>query len=836
MGMDLRYVEMGLVLLVLILLIRMPIEEGTTGSFIRHDRPPVVEFLRPGQGDTVYGGIAVGWRAYDPDGDPLRFTLSYSKHKDQWSQITETDRRSYWWDTSELYGDYFLKVEASDGRKSSQDISDRFYIQRQTEPTIHRISAPSENTVITAGDSVYFSADVSGLQSPKYLWDFDGGAPNKFVEDPGFVKFKVSGTYRVVFSVQSKGKWYEDEVVIRVKEPNQQPVASLVTPVGGEEINGSYTVKWKGTDPEGDALTYTLKYSRNNGLTWSILTRTNSSAYNWDTTSFYNGNYYRLLISASDGKLKGETESQRFTIDNPSTPSNQQPVANVDKPESDKTIVVGDSLYFSGTAVDPDGSISALYWDFDGGARNVFVEDPGNVEFEQEGVFEVSFQARDDKGLWSTSKSVEVTVLEGFLAHINLPSAWEKKIITNGREEDYHMSRMNLREHPLKLEKPGEWAIELDGINVSSDVSVDLSDAMVEAGLARGMRHEKWLELKSTLNLSDGQSFRLTLPSNGARLEKCDDSGRNCLDVTENVTKLSGSAYSSVWEIPIWLGFTTYSATGEEAYVPLNTTINNQAPSVSSVVFEDDDAVPSQEIDLTADDYKLVWCNATVTDNNGYQHVNNVNATLFKSSANPYDSDDNNTHYTNASCELSGGSSTTVDAHCSFRVWYYANPGSWNCSISAWDQGGSYGNSTANTTVNEFLGLTIFNSTLDFGTLNMGDNSTAKIISAKNTCNQQVDIKLWEGNWSGNLTCDSPSTRNISTDTHLAYNLSTVFSVDNSSRLQGSSTTFSEFDLPYTTVEGTNSTKTLYFRLFVPRTGITGSCRGVLSFQVTGDT
>lgn len=80
---------------------------------------------------------------------------------------------------------------------------------------------------------------------------------------------------------------------------------------------------------------------------------------------------------------------------------NQPPDATIDSPTSQLTIIeIGQTVSFAGTATDPDGdiTITGYSWDFGGGAPNSSVEDPGEVQFDSEGLFTVLFNATDAQG------------------------------------------------------------------------------------------------------------------------------------------------------------------------------------------------------------------------------------------------------------------------------------------------------------------------------------------------------------------------------------------------------------------------------------------------------
>jgi hypothetical protein len=60
-------------------------------------------------------------------------------------------------------------------------------------------------------------------------------------------------------------------VTIAYLPANQAPTVKIVMPQGGERWGKTQTVKWSGSDPDNDTLTYDLYYSTDNGATWQAL-------------------------------------------------------------------------------------------------------------------------------------------------------------------------------------------------------------------------------------------------------------------------------------------------------------------------------------------------------------------------------------------------------------------------------------------------------------------------------------------------------------------------------------------------------------------------------------
>jgi hypothetical protein len=83
-----------------------------------------------------------------------------------------------------------------------------------------------------------------------------------------------------------------------------------------------------------------------------------------------------------------------------STPANRAPKGKITSPSTDLTIQAGDSVSFSSTASDPDGTVAKYAWIFPGGTPATSTQqNPGLVTFSQVGTHVVSMTALDNSGV-----------------------------------------------------------------------------------------------------------------------------------------------------------------------------------------------------------------------------------------------------------------------------------------------------------------------------------------------------------------------------------------------------------------------------------------------------
>ena len=207
------------------------------------------------------------------------------------------------------------------------------------------------------------------------------------------------------------------------------------------------------------------------------------------------------------------------------------------------------------------------------------------------------------------------------------------------------------------------------------------------------------------------------------------------------------------------ISFTTNYAIGATINITNNTVlarvnITNTEPNITSVV-----ATPST-IDLIANDFSYVTCNATVFDYNGWQDINAnaTNATFYIQSVGINGAIDNNHRYVNRSCGScrqaaeSANPSTTAYCDCRFALQYYANDSSaWVCNMTVKDKGGTqksgseinFTDSDASSTVTVSKLLAINTSTLlDYGNLSVTETSSEITQNVTNVGNVNLNLSL----------------------------------------------------------------------------------------------
>jgi hypothetical protein len=137
--------------------------------------------------------------------------------------------------------------------------------------------------------------------------------------------------------------------------PNHLPHVDLLSPPNSSIIdNASVHLSWKGSDLDGDLLTYTVRYSDNPQMQGAISSNSSTAAY-IDLLNLTENKTYYWTVDTTDGKSNGTdipTAIWSFTI------KINHPPRITSKPLS--SVQVGDTYSYNVTAADIDNNIIAL--------------------------------------------------------------------------------------------------------------------------------------------------------------------------------------------------------------------------------------------------------------------------------------------------------------------------------------------------------------------------------------------------------------------------------------------------------------------------------------------
>jgi len=261
-----------------------------------------------------------------------------------------------------------------------------------------------------------------------------------------------------------------------------------------------------------------------------------------------------------------------------------------------------------------------------------------------------------------------------------------------------------------------------------------------------------------------------------------------------------------------------------------NVTIINSAPTISSVLLLNqagDDAA----IDLEVGSTVIVTATANITDPNGGETISSASATLYHNTTDSEAADDENTHITNSSCTLGDASGNDKLVTCKFTMDYMTLPGTWTVNITALDNDSAQVSGTDDNTVNTLAGLDVVETSIDFGALELGGkSSTATQMVVKSMGNVQIDAQ-YKGT---NFTCGV----GIIDVSNIKYGLDDVAYDSLTTVLSDTDVTQTAFNLGIRgvdTEDGIDSTKTEYWGIQIPATGVSGACTNTLTVTATSD-
>lgn len=288
---------------------------------------------------------------------------------------------------------------------------------------------------------------------------------------------------------------------------------------------------------------------------------------------------------------------------------------------------------------------------------------------------------------------------------------------------------------------------------------------------------------------------------------------------TQNITQYLANANYN-WTIRC-LDFAGNAGNGTN----FNLTVNLTPPSVTDMRL----TIP---VNLLAASNATVWCNATVNKLAGNEvNISRVNATFFDNIAATHTSpNDNNDHYTNASCTNLTLPGDTADYGCAFPVWYYANNASWMCNLTATDTRNLTGFSSITTTVNELVALST-GGLLDFGALAPTNTSNGTNLTLSNQGNKNINVSVrgyavLPAGDNLSMTCGQDGNISVTAERHSAF-----FNInyDEMANLTNQSSMIANFTLYQKTNDAQNGSEfnQTFWKVRAP-TGVGGSCNGTI--------
>lgn len=269
----------------------------------------------------------------------------------------------------------------------------------------------------------------------------------------------------------------------------------------------------------------------------------------------------------------------------------------------------------------------------------------------------------------------------------------------------------------------------------------------------------------------------------------------------------------------------------------------NSPPNITEVYVEDDLTFPENEIDLIPAETKEIQCVSVITEYDGEYSLTNASAVFFDNVDSYFNElDDNNSHYTNNSCEINYayGNQYEAEVSCIFNILYYSNSEDWNCTIAVQDNLSIISKSGDITFINPLLALGV-DSVINFDLFGGEEVTRESEVNVTNYGNVKINLSLsgyaFQENDGYAMNCTfEGETSNISID-YEKFNLT---------RSNPGALSLSEFEMRYVNLtsspqvkkfnldyrkedsqnEAINST---YWRIYVP-SQVSGECQGNIIF------
>ncbi len=186
------------------------------------------------------------------------------------------------------------------------------------------------------------------------------------------------------------------------------PSVRVLAPAGGETFGGSsFSVRWSGSDADGDALSYSLQYSADNGSTWRTLaTDLTGTALTVDASGLPGSARGVVRVIASDGFNSTAAVSGAFTV------ANHAPLLTPLSPLRDAQFTKQQSIVLAADAFDvQDGPLGgrSFRWTVDGnvvGAGDTVVLSAGQLS---DGAHRAGITVTDSAGL-STTREIAFSI------------------------------------------------------------------------------------------------------------------------------------------------------------------------------------------------------------------------------------------------------------------------------------------------------------------------------------------------------------------------------------------------------------------------------------------
>jgi len=187
------------------------------------------------------------------------------------------------------------------------------------------------------------------------------------------------------------------------------PTGSINSPSGDVTIFAGQSVFFSGsgTDPDGTVTAYSWSFPGGNPGASNEAT---PGSVTYSTPGIFTAT---LTVTDNAGLSDPNPKTRTIIV----SPADVPPTGSINSPSGDVTIFAGQSVFFSGSGTDPDGTVTAYSWSFPGGNPGASNEaTPGSVTYSTPGIFTATLTVTDNAGLSDPNpKTRTIMVLPCFL-------------------------------------------------------------------------------------------------------------------------------------------------------------------------------------------------------------------------------------------------------------------------------------------------------------------------------------------------------------------------------------------------------------------------------------
>lgn len=369
-----------------------------TATFIVKDINRRTLFSLGNQSVNVEAPLTIDLSLYtsDPDGDPLSYTVFNSPSGSALSANTFT-----WTPSSADIGDHTLTFTADDGKQDGS--FSRTITITVAAPNHPPTFANIDNPTITEGQQLSLTLNATDPDGDTLTYSTSNNPSGSSLSGATFTwtpSTTQAGSYTPTFTASDgKGGTASQTMTITVTNLNQAPTLSSITSIVGTEGN-PLTIALSGSDPDGDAL----NYSMNNSPSGSSLS---GNTFSWTPSSGQAGSY-SVTFTTTDPSGATASQTATITVQTATAPAvNNAPSLSS---TGEKSVTEGSALSFILSGSDPDGDI--LTYSMINGpsgsslSGNTFSWTPSSG---QVGSYPFTFTATDPSGA-TASQTTTITV------------------------------------------------------------------------------------------------------------------------------------------------------------------------------------------------------------------------------------------------------------------------------------------------------------------------------------------------------------------------------------------------------------------------------------------